>query len=669
MKKLLFIISLCFVGVLAIWLSFVVPHLKRLPGDFSYSSDIVSVDNFYNEKAGGYRGEQYSLTKFGYDVTSVLPEGYTVQNIFNVRTPEGDPIISLKRFYGIDPDSRSHVAFLGDQSREGYLFAPLGLKEGQPFRYWHINYDAPAEMEYVGTETLYGLKVFHYKTSYTNQIIDQTKNLTNLPDVGVTRGIVLEPILELWVEPTTGWLVKYTDNTTAYYYDLATKEKIAPWNHFKNSYTEYSVKKQVLEARQQKEFFNLINIIIPLIILGVLFFILGIYVWGEALSELLRKKNLFTFFALLSVVGFSLALSLVFWILFQKNVNEEGVIRFENKTEQITAFIQNRINLYEGVVFGLQGLFAASEKVEEREWRAYLEKINIPRNFSGVSSVSYIARVSKSKASSYPYDIYPKADKDEYYPLTYSVFFLSATTIPFGFDFSSEQKRNHTLMLAQERGEPVATPLVISVVAKVPIFSIYAPVYETSLYSTTETKVEKKLQGFVSVGFRVRELFEGFRSDPVFDPAIDIEIYDTPDIAEISPDNLVFDSNTAHDISQSDSAFMRVTNVVVAGRIWTVYFVALPSYVADSNRQTSTVVLVSGFAVSILLGVCVFSLVVSRKNALNLVSVMTRDLEKNKEQLEIKLHETEKLNKFMVDREVKMIDLKQKIKELESGQL
>lgn len=53
---------------LPVWIFFIAPFLLKIPTDFSYKADIISVDNFYDEKIGDYRGEQYSNTKFSYQV-------------------------------------------------------------------------------------------------------------------------------------------------------------------------------------------------------------------------------------------------------------------------------------------------------------------------------------------------------------------------------------------------------------------------------------------------------------------------------------------------------------------------------------------------------------------------------------------------------------------------
>jgi hypothetical protein len=204
--------------ILALWWVFIlVPKLSLYRSDFSLKIDIASVDNLYDEVNNKFSGEKTSRTTFSYETTASKNGILTIDNVFDVRTLQGDSIFSVHREYGIDARTGAHVKNFGDRNREGHLFAPKHLKKGQPFIYWHINYDGPAYMEFVSEEKLFGLNVYKYETNYQNVLIDQTKNLENLPGVGITRGIKLDPRLTLWIEPVSGRMVKYQDETIAYY--------------------------------------------------------------------------------------------------------------------------------------------------------------------------------------------------------------------------------------------------------------------------------------------------------------------------------------------------------------------------------------------------------------------------------------------------------------------
>lgn len=86
-------------------------------------------------------------------------------------------------------------------------------------------------MSFKGEENLYGLKVYKFATDYGGEI-DQTigHEKSGVPEY---IGIKLNSTNEIWIEPTTGFLVKQQDySTDYYYYDKRTGEKLTPYNEF-----------------------------------------------------------------------------------------------------------------------------------------------------------------------------------------------------------------------------------------------------------------------------------------------------------------------------------------------------------------------------------------------------------------------------------------------------
>ena len=270
-KKRVIIAILLLLLVSFFWNFWMIPKYTSFPDDFRLSAQLVSIDNFYDQENQNYSGGVFSKTKYSYETIQSNKETSIIKNVFEVFTPDDKPVFSVERTYGINKKTRQHVSGIGDKDRSGYLFAPRDLSKGESYTYWHTNYDGPALMEYVGQETLYGLGVYKYQASYENVEIDQTQNLTYLPEVGRTKGIILEPTLQLWVEPTTGRLIKYSDDTIAYYYDLRTKERLTPWNHFTNTFSEQSVKEIVKEVGLVKSKIKIIGFYVPLLLRVILF--------------------------------------------------------------------------------------------------------------------------------------------------------------------------------------------------------------------------------------------------------------------------------------------------------------------------------------------------------------------------------------------------------------
>lgn len=257
-----FVVALS-LSLLVWWIFVAAPFLTKLPEDFSFEARLISTDDFYNEALNEYKGGSYSVTDYHYTTVASSADTNIIKSFFSVYSTDNTPIYSAEHIYGIDRMSGAHVPQGADKTRSGTLFAPKKISPGESFTYWHANYDEPALMEYVGTEELYGLKVFKYRANYQGVTIDQTQNLLHLPDVGLSRGVRVEPELYLWVEPYTGSLIKYEDNSTAYYYNLETGRTIAPWNHFSNTFEPQSVVQIVNEVTLKKLWYRVVEVYIP----------------------------------------------------------------------------------------------------------------------------------------------------------------------------------------------------------------------------------------------------------------------------------------------------------------------------------------------------------------------------------------------------------------------
>ncbi len=261
-------VTLALLAILGLWAPFIAKELLEMPTDYSYSADIISYDNLYDAASQQYTGRTQSQTTFSY--TTVRTEGTTniINAVFDVHSQEGEPIFSVTREYAVNQESYQHVPGYGDENRTGYLFGPSGYNKDN-FTYWHINYDKPLTMIFQNEENILGLNTYHYKANFT---ADQTANLTNLQDVGITKGINLDGTIDLWIEPYTGELVDYQDAATAYYYDLATGERLSPWNQFSNQFSFDSISSHAAQAEQRKTTAFITSEVVPAILMGAIAF-------------------------------------------------------------------------------------------------------------------------------------------------------------------------------------------------------------------------------------------------------------------------------------------------------------------------------------------------------------------------------------------------------------
>ncbi|OGT38708.1 MAG: hypothetical protein A3F11_03715 [Gammaproteobacteria bacterium RIFCSPHIGHO2_12_FULL_37_14] len=264
---LYFILSFILICIIPIWVLKLSYELKKIPSNFEYTADIFSLDNFYNEKLKRFEGERISKTYFKYRVIEKTATYLAIEVTFDVKELNETPIFSVTRLYYINPYTHQHISMNNLKNRNGFLFAPM-YSDKSNYIYWHVNYDAPATLKFVKSEKINGLKVYKYHAYYE---ADQTENLSYLPDVPEKRGIHTTINLTLWIEPISGWLIKYEDSTLAYYYNRMTGQYIEPWNKFSNRYTQTSIVNNVNYAFVLKWKFIIIDYIVPIILLFLAF--------------------------------------------------------------------------------------------------------------------------------------------------------------------------------------------------------------------------------------------------------------------------------------------------------------------------------------------------------------------------------------------------------------
>lgn len=314
-KRIFLILALFCILAIPVWSLWIGPYFTQLSANFSYQANLLSLDNFYNPKAKKFEGEHISKTRFSYRVITKKKNYLLIENSFSVRTLSNKPIFSVTRLYSIDPYHLSHIKTMYDQ-RIGYLFGPRFQKK-KSFLYWHVNYNSPALMQYANEENIGGLKVYHYIAHYQ---ADQTENLRNLPGVSNKYGIRTFVTLNLWLEPISGWLVKYDDNAIAYFYDNKNGQLVYPWNKFSNRYSPISIEAQVKQATCLKYKTLLLYIGVPVILALLAIIFLNLSFFSRVLKETKISWDLASFYhqntssliIILLILAFFFSLQVIF---------------------------------------------------------------------------------------------------------------------------------------------------------------------------------------------------------------------------------------------------------------------------------------------------------------------------------------------------------------------
>lgn len=274
--------GLLLLSIGGVWAIFIGPTLTQIPENFTYTANLYSLDNFYDENINDFVGAYVSNSSFTYE--AIRREGNTLRilNHFHVQSLTGNTFFEVNRLYRIDPITQTHVTLAGDRPRSGYLFGKPGYSK-QEYTYWHANYDNPIQLTFVGEEKIGELVTYRFHSDF---VADQTADLKNLPGVPTQRGVNVDVSLDVWIEPATGYLINYNDEATAYYYDIHTGERLHPWNHFSNTLTEESITLNAAKVRVMQRNYFILNQLIP-----ILFALFGIALVMKGMNVFSDKKT------------------------------------------------------------------------------------------------------------------------------------------------------------------------------------------------------------------------------------------------------------------------------------------------------------------------------------------------------------------------------------------
>ncbi len=585
--KLLQISLICALAfLLLIWVFILSPYFEKISEEFRYESSIISTDNLYDEEKGEYSGEISSNTQFYYQFIGEEDDTYIISNVFEVKTPGGEPIFSVERLYGINPLTGEHVSGYGDKDRSGYLFAPKNLNK-ETYTYWHVNYDIPAEMNFVAEENILGLKAYKYVSTFT---VDQSENLGHLPGVGETRGISVDAVLFVWIEPLSGNLIKYEDSAVAYYYDLKSGERISPWNKFSNRYTTSSIAEHVHIASSEKIRLMIYEQFIPGLLLLIL---LGFFLSFTIKQGRNRVFQNFTPIVFLSV---SLIATFSIWLAVSSIINRQVNTLFETETSEIENSLETKMEIYANLLRSGRGLFNASANVTEFEWNEFTDGLRLQKNYPGVQDFGFVFKDESSGI--YTNNIYYEEE-------------IRAAI--------EENNFNETLTISGRVNFIAADETKSG-------FLMYLPVYKQN--------EPDSILGYVYGLFFIDNFIRS--SLNISDFNVDFEIYDSEPEVELNEENKFFDSNPSHLHSHTnlENRLRKIKNLNIYNSNWSIEFLAPLGYEKHGTQALiPSIFLISGLVLSFLIFTSTYLLSSSRLRAINMADEITKDLRLEKLQL------------------------------------
>lgn len=639
-------LAVLFFVLIPVWIYFILPEQLEIDRDLYLEFDVDSYDNFYSLENSKYIGEQSSITKFSYEVVGVEGAELDIKNSFEVSTISAELIFKTGRDYFIDSHTGKHVSEKGEVYRDGYLFAPRmkGLvkqaEDKSSFTYWHVNYNEPISLDFRNEESLFGLETYRYEDNF---IADQTKELTGiLPGVGEDKGIELNVHIEVWVETYTGRIIKYEDDTEAYYYDLETKEKLYPWNKFRNSINPNSASEYAKDISILKEKYILLNNIVTfLLILLVLFFAFFKSI-KSAYIKFSKNKNkvLLTSFGAFFAV---FILTILFTSVFVNINRDQRGAEFESEVRKVSNSISDRLSIYANALRGARGLFDASNDVSREEWKLYVDSLSLQTEYPGIQALGYSKVISPDEVGDIvqsikdqgfeDFNISPDYERDVYTSIIYIEPFDVRNRLAFGYDMFTEENRRNAMEFSRDSGR-------IAISGKVSLlqegetgtqagFLMYEPVYINGDNNFDIESRRENILGYVYSAFRMNNLMIGIFSKD--DTLIDIEIFDAANDEQFNEDNLLYRSESIDD----NYSIKKTEFIEVYGKTWAINYYAPASFGFDALKTfLPYLIFVFGFLMSIGAFSLVYILTTRKEKAVQIADKMTKGLQIEKARTE-----------------------------------
>ena len=278
----------------------------------------------------------------------------------------------------------------------------------------------------------------------------------------------------------------------------------------------------------------------------------------------------------------------------------EDQLRFEVAAGELRSLLLSRIDSYVAMILGAAGLFAASDSVEEHEFRDYVERLDLQRRYPGVQGIGFARRTLPTGEAS-----------AERQPIVYLEPRDARNALALGYDMWSEPVRRAAMELARDTGEPAGTGKVTLIQERVDPanrqagFLIYVPVYRGGSVPQSVEERRERLAGFVYSPFRAGDLL-GDIVENSLKSGLSLEVYD----GRIAEERALHRSRPV-----VEGSLRTMDTIDVGGRPWTIVLKGDAALAGSGNRAFRTLVAGAGVLLSVLLFIVTRAQVQARATA------------------------------------------------------
>ncbi len=321
----------------------------------------------------------------------------------------------------------------------------------------------------------------------------------------------------------------------------------------------------------------------------------------------------------------------------KQGIENEAIGRFAYACDQATLRIQERLGAYALILRGAAALFAGSETVERREWRAYVETLKPEESVPGVQGIGFAqvvapdqlaAHVARIRGEGFPdYGVRPSGERALYTSIIYLEPFRDRNLRAFGFDMHSEPVRRGAMERARDSGEAALSGKVLLVQETATDVQagtlMYVPVYGHGAATDTVEQRRAALIGWAYSPYRMNDLMGGILAGwtQYQGATVDLHIHDGLRETQAS---LLFDSDAAH-AAGPHSLLHQQRTIDFNGLQWLLVF-DNASAASRIGYAAAWSTLIGGLALSALLFGLMLSVISTRAQAVRIADELTAEI-------------------------------------------
>ena len=356
------------------------------------------------------------------------------------------------------------------------------------------------------------------------------------------------------------------------------------------------------------------------------------------LNRLSIKFRFFRFLPLLLLCIF-LFVTYQLWNSALREADEVLQDDFNAQVQEVKNKIEIRMQNYEHLLRGVQGLFAASAKVERGEFHSYANEIGLDVNYPGMQSLGFTLLIAKQdklkhiasiqKKGYRHYSIRPEGHRDIYTSVLYIEPMVGRNLQALGIDSYADPVRRLPMEQARDTGKSVISgklKLVQETDEQVQSgFMMWVPIYKNGAAHNTLPERRANLVGWVTASFRMEDLMASILIE---NSNLDLEIYDG---LEMRDQTLMHDADKIRrDQGANKTRFRNISSFNIAGHDWTLLFSSVKTFDVRLSNQKPNLIAGLGVTVSLLLSLLTWILVRSRIHALLAAESLRNELSERK---------------------------------------